>query len=145
MRTIGGHGLSMNWKRGFLITSTVLLGALLLFESGATALQRRKIRRAAARPKAEDLFRSNCARCHGADGRGDTPLGKLYKAPDFTDREWWRENAGMTRTRSLVSIVTRGKAGMPAFGRKLNRSEISALVKYMRRFKNQSAPAPAQE
>jgi mono/diheme cytochrome c family protein len=136
MRTRDGHGLGMNLKRDFLITSTVFLGALLLFESGVAALQRRKVRRVTARPKTGDLYRSNCARCHGADGRGDTPLGKMYKAPDLTDREWWQKNAGMTSTRSLVSIVTHGKAGMPAFGKKLNRSEISSLVKYMRRFRN---------
>ena len=36
-----------------------------------------------------DLFRNNCARCHGADGRGDTLLGHTYNTPDFDDAEWW--------------------------------------------------------
>ena len=67
-----------------------------------------------------DLFRNNCARCHGADGRGDTPLGHTYKTPDFTDQEWWRKNSNITGTASLISIVSRGKGGMPAFGKKLN-------------------------
>ena len=84
-----------------------------------------------------DLFRNNCARCHGADGRADTPLGHTYQTPDLTDPEWWRKNAKITSTASLISIVTNGKGGMPAFGKKLKRSEIRRLVGYARKFKNQ--------
>ena len=84
-----------------------------------------------------DLFRNNCARCHSADGRGDTPLGITYKAPDFTDPEWWQKHSNITTSASLVSIVSRGKGGMPAFGKKLSHSEIRRLVGYVRRFKNQ--------
>ena len=86
-----------------------------------------------------DLFRNNCARCHGADGRADTPLGRTYQTPDLTDPEWWRKNAKITSAASLISIVTRGKGGMPAFGKKLKRSEIRLLVSYARKFKKQRA------
>lgn len=86
-----------------------------------------------------DLFRNNCARCHGADGRADTPLGRTYQTPDLTDPEWWRQNSKITSTASLISIVTKGKGGMPAFGKKLKRSEIRLLVAYARKFKNQRA------
>jgi len=108
--------------------------------SGAQAnLQQR--RRSAARSRGAehvgDLFRSNCARCHGADGRGDTPQGHTYNAPDFTDEEWWRKHANITTTGSLVSIVSRGKGGMPAFGKKLKRNEIRLLVNHVRRFRSQ--------
>jgi len=82
-----------------------------------------------------DLFRTNCARCHGADGRGDTPLGHTYNAPDFTDAEWWRKHSDITSTRRLASIVSHGKAGMPAFGKKLKPREIKLLVNYVRRFR----------
>jgi len=87
--------------------------------------------------KVAELFRNNCARCHGADGRGDTPLGHTYNAPDFTDAEWWRKHSDITSTRRLVAIVNRGKGGMPAFGKKLKRSEITRLVSYVRRFRPQ--------
>ena len=86
---------------------------------------------------AGDLFRKNCARCHGADGAGDTPLGHTYNTPDFTDPEWWRKHSNITSARSLVSVVSQGKGGMPAFGRKLTRAQIRRLVDYVRRFKNQ--------
>jgi hypothetical protein len=83
-----------------------------------------------------DLFRNNCARCHGADGRADTLLGRTYNTPDLTDPEWWRKNSKITSTTSLVSIVSRGKGGMPAFGKKLKRTEIRRLIGYVRKFKN---------
>ncbi|MDX6405555.1 MAG: hypothetical protein QOH70_3010 [Blastocatellia bacterium] len=84
-----------------------------------------------------DLYRNNCARCHAADGRGDTPLGKMFKAPDFTDPEWWTKNSKITSSSSLISIVSHGKGGMPAFSKKLSRTEIRRLVGYVQRFRNQ--------
>ena len=87
--------------------------------------------------QADDLFRNNCARCHGADGRGDTPLGHTYNAPDFTDAEWWQKHSSLTGTRTLRAIVIRGRGGMPAFGKKLKRSEINLLVNHVRRFRAQ--------
>lgn len=94
--------------------------------------------RSPAKPRAtevQELFRSNCARCHGADGQAQTPSGELYKTPNLTDGEWWRTNSNITGTRSLIRIVTYGKGGMPAFGKKLKRSEIAQLVNYARRFR----------
>lgn len=85
--------------------------------------------------RTEDLFLNNCARCHGADGRGDTPLGHTYFSPDFTDQAWWQKHSDITSTRSLVSIVTNGQGGMPGFGKKLKSSDIKALVNYVRRFR----------
>jgi mono/diheme cytochrome c family protein len=89
--------------------------------------------------KVGDLFRNNCARCHGADGAGDTPLGHTYNTPDFTDPEWWRKHSNITSAGSLAAIVSHGKGGMPAFGRKLTRAEILRLVDYVRRFRKQKA------
>ena len=115
--------------------------ALLLVELtviGATAPQRRRSRASAGNAeRVGDLFKSNCARCHGPDGRGDTPLGHTYNTPDFTGDEWWRKHAEITGTTSLISIVSRGRGGMPAFGKKLRRTEIKLLVKYIQRFRKQ--------
>jgi cytochrome c6 len=121
------------WVRSsllFFLISFLLIG-LTVFAT--TFAQKRP-----AKPRAADvaeLFRNNCARCHGADGRAQTPSGELYKTPNLTNAEWWRTNANMTSTRSLVRIVTHGKGAMPAFGKKLKRSEISQLVNYARRFR----------
>jgi mono/diheme cytochrome c family protein len=88
--------------------------------------------------RVDELFARNCARCHGGDGRGDTPLGHLHNAPDFTDSAWWQKNSRITSTRSLRSIITRGKAGMPAFGKKLSASDIKLLVRRVREFRSKS-------
>ena len=82
-----------------------------------------------------ELFRNNCARCHGADGHADTPLGQTHNTPDLTAAEWWQKNSALTSERSLTSIVRQGKGDMPAFGEKLKPKEISGLVKYMRKFR----------
>ena len=76
------------------------------------------------------LFNERCAKCHGRDGRGDTVLGKMVRAPDFTDETWWKEEKHDKR---FIDSVTNGKDDMPAFGKKLSRHEISTLVTYLRR------------
>src|SRR5438067_12570015 len=118
-----------------------LLIAFLLVEVtviGISSAQRRHSEsKSRAAAQVDDLFRNNCARCHGADGRGDTPLGHTYNAPDFTDTEWWQKHSSITGTRTLRSIVARGKGGMPAFGKKLKRSEINLMVDHVRRFRAQ--------
>jgi mono/diheme cytochrome c family protein len=126
----------MNWfLKGILTCSAVLLVlAVLLIPTGIVRgdFQRRSYARAR---QVDELFNRNCARCHGADGRSDTPQGHLFNAPDFTNPEWWKKNSSITSTRTLRSVVTRGKAGMPAFGKKLTRSEINLLVDRIRSFR----------
>ena len=81
--------------------------------------------------RAKTLFGERCARCHGADGRGQTVLGDMLGVPNFTDKKWWTEEKSDKR---LITSVTDGKDEMPAFGKKLSRPEIAALVSYVRRF-----------
>ena len=133
--------MNPNRKRLAMGGLVLLLFAPFVFELTVTRATAPQRRRSTARPRGGepvgDLFRNNCARCHGADGRGDTPLGNTYKAPDFSDPEWWQKHSNITTSASLVLIVSQGKGGMPAFGKKLSRTEIRQLVGYVRRFKNQ--------
>lgn len=120
------------------VYSSLLFFVIVFLLIGLTVFAETFAQRRSAKSRGVDvaeLFRNNCARCHGADGRAQTPSGELYKTPNLTHAEWWRKNANITSTRSLVGIVTRGKGGMPAFGKKLKRSEINALVSYVRRFR----------
>src|SRR2546430_14099901 len=121
-----------------VVISFLLVSALFLFDltvTKATPPQRRSVAKSSG-TQVGDLFRNNCARCHGADGAGDTPLGHTYKTPDFTDPNWWRKHSDITSTASLLSIVSHGKGGMPAFGKKLSRPEIRRLVEHVRGFRN---------
>ena len=83
-------------------------------------------------PSTETLYKQKCSKCHGADGSGDTSLGRIFGTPDFTDPGWWAKhpNSG-----ELVSMITRGKKNMPAFGKKLTKAQIASLAGYVQRFK----------
>ena len=45
---------------------------------------------AAADPPSDGakLYEANCVKCHGADGHGDTPMGKAMKAASLVDPKW---------------------------------------------------------
>lgn len=79
----------------------------------------------------EALFKQKCSKCHGADGSGDTSLGRIFNAPDFTDGGWWAKHS----SGEFVGVITRGKKNMPAFGKKLTRAQITSLAAYVQRFK----------
>jgi mono/diheme cytochrome c family protein len=82
-------------------------------------------------PSAETLFKQKCTKCHGVDGSGDTSLGRIFNAPDFTNGGWWaRHNTG-----EFVNAITRGRKNMPAFGKKLTKAQISSLASYVQRFR----------
>lgn len=137
----------MNRTRGWISggAALVFVAPMLLAiftENSAVSAQRRNLKVNAA--VVDDLYRTNCARCHGADGRGDTALGQSYNAPDFTDPDWWRQHANTTSRGKLRSVVTNGKGEMPAFKKKLTRFQIELLVDYVRRFRksNQQQPPP---
>jgi len=134
-------GMAPNFKRQTYSGLVLLLLAPFVFDLTVTRAtppqQGKSITRSRGGAQVGDLYRNNCARCHGAGGRGDTPLGNTYKTPDFTDPEWWQKHSKITSSASLISIVTHGRGGMPAFGKKLKRAEIRSLVGYVRRFKHQ--------
>lgn len=81
--------------------------------------------------QAKTTFNEKCARCHGEDGRGETRSGSMLGVPNFTDEKWWQEEKSDER---LINSVTNGKDAMPAFGKKLSKEEIVALVAYVRHF-----------
>jgi len=82
------------------------------------------------RARAKRTFKNQCSRCHGLDGKGDTVIGNMLFPPDLTDAKWWKE---VTNER-LRQSITNGKDEMPAFGKKLTKPEILALIAYVRCF-----------
>jgi mono/diheme cytochrome c family protein len=80
---------------------------------------------------AQASFKERCARCHGADGHGQTVLGGMLGVPDFTDAKWWKEEKSDKR---LTESITDGKGDMPAFGKKMTKQQIALLIAYVRRF-----------
>lgn len=79
--------------------------------------------------KAQDLYKSKCQSCHGADGRA-TPIGKKLGARDFQDPDV----AKMSEA-DLVKITTEGKNKMPAYKGKLTDKQIAELAKFIKEMK----------
>jgi mono/diheme cytochrome c family protein len=72
------------------------------------------------------LFVQRCVKCHGEDGKAQTPKGQKMKARDFTDPEFQK---GKTDARLVDSVTNGTEMDMPPFGKVLSPDEIEKLVK----------------
>jgi cytochrome c6 len=89
-----------------------------------------------AAPVAEN-WATHCSKCHGADGKGQTKIGKKLKLKDYSKAE---VQAAMT-DEEIVSatadgVVQNGKETMKGFKGELSEAEIKEFVAYIRKFKS---------
>jgi len=77
----------------------------------------------------EAMFKRKCVLCHGADGSGNTPLGKQLQAANLGSKEV--QKLTVTEMRKQVHD---GRANMPAFGDQLSDEEITQVIQYVRQF-----------
>ncbi|MBK8810922.1 MAG: cytochrome c [Acidobacteria bacterium] len=70
-----------------------------------------------------ELFRNNCARCHGVDAKGG-------EGPDLTDPE--RKQKWKDSDERIVFKVTNGGRRMPSFSDKLTAEEIKEIAAFVR-------------
>lgn len=75
----------------------------------------------------QSLFKSKCATCHGADGSGNTTMGKQLNVRDLRSTEIQKQT-----NVQLAGIIKNGKGKMPAFGKSLNDGQINQLVAFIR-------------
>jgi mono/diheme cytochrome c family protein len=75
-------------------------------------------------------FKTKCAVCHGAGGKGDTPAGKSMGTPDFTSAAFASKSEA-----ELKGSIEKGKNKMPAYGKTLKPEDIQALVAYIKSLK----------
>jgi cytochrome c oxidase cbb3-type subunit 3 len=101
------------WRQGISICA-VLLGLV-----SGTALNAQQ----PTPPPGAAIFASNCATCHGADGRGGEHAPNIATAPEVQ----------RLADRDLAGIVRNGipGAGMPAFS-SLNPQQVGEVVGYLR-------------
>ncbi|MGN6555292.1 MAG: c-type cytochrome [Verrucomicrobiota bacterium] len=88
----------------------------------------------AADPKA--LYDDQCAKCHGADGKGQTKMGQKLGAKDYTDAKVQAE----LKDEAAFKVIKEGlkdKDGKtlmkPSEG--LSDEDIKGLITYLRSFK----------
>jgi len=78
----------------------------------------------AAAQRGAALFATNCAACHGADGKGNRTFG----APNLTDQIWLY---GGDRA-SITDTVTNARYGiMPSWGQRLDPVTVKMLAAYV--------------
>ena len=77
-----------------------------------------------------DVFKAKCAACHGADGKGETTMGKNLKLKDLGSAEVQKKSDA-----ELTTLISDGKKPMPAYKGKLTDDEIQQVVKYVRTLK----------
>ncbi|MGC2529613.1 MAG: cytochrome c [Candidatus Acidiferrum sp.] len=76
------------------------------------------------------LFKAKCAACHGADGKGDTGMGKMYKIRDLGSADVQKQSDA-----ELTTIISDGKNKMPGYSKSLKPDEIKELVGFIRTLK----------
>ena len=85
---------------------------------------------------ASDNWSNNCAKCHGADGKGETKIGRKLRVKDYTDA---KVQAAVTDAQMENAITNgvqeHGRHVMKAFKSDLSPAEIKDLVAFMRKFK----------
>jgi mono/diheme cytochrome c family protein len=91
---------------------------------------------AIAAPVAEN-WENHCAKCHGADGKGQTKVGKKLNIKDYTDAKVQAEmtDADIVKVTSEGVKDKAGKEKMKAFKGELSDAEIKEMVGYIRKFK----------
>jgi cytochrome c553 len=80
-------------------------------------------------------WEKHCAKCHGADGKGQTTMGKKLKVMDYTDPEVQKKFTD----EQAIKLTTDGKKEgdktlMKAYKDELSAAEIKDLVAYVRKF-----------
>lgn len=82
------------------------------------------------------LFETNCAKCHGPDGSGNTAIGKAVGAKDLRSVE-----AQKLTDAQIHDQIDQGKGNMPPFGGTLNKAQIDSLIPYVRQLSKKTSGA----
>ena len=80
------------------------------------------------------LFEQNCAKCHGIDGSGNTPVGKAVGAKDLRAPE-----AQKMSDDQIYNQIDKGNGNMPSLADAINRAKadqmsmkVKDLIAYIR-------------
>ncbi len=82
-------------------------------------------------PGGAEIYSAQCARCHGADGKGDPRSVGLYPRLDLTTSRLVR--AGSTARGAIYLRIADGYDAMPGFSAKLDTAAIETLIDYVLR------------
>ncbi|MGD0791279.1 MAG: cytochrome c [Terriglobales bacterium] len=77
-----------------------------------------------------DTYKTKCSACHGANGAGDTMLGKNLKLRPLASADVQKESDD-----ELATIIGKGRNRMPPFNAKLSKDQIRDVVNHIRSLK----------
>lgn len=84
--------------------------------------------------KGREIYKTTCTPCHGDQGKGDGPAGRIFKPPprDHTDATYMDTitDADMAKTIQMGGAV-KGKPLMPSHPQ-IRGDDMTALVAYVR-------------
>jgi cytochrome c6 len=109
--------MKRNWTRIAKVSIGVAALAALAFTSAP----------AQAQDAGAATYKTKCAACHGADGKGETSIGKTNKIRDLSSAEVQQQSDA-----DLTGVITTGKGKMPAYGKSLKPDQVKELVTYIR-------------
>ena len=112
--TVKGDKKRMKTTASFIVLAVALMFSTSVFAADSGA----------------DLFKTKCAACHGADGKGETPMGKRLGIKDLGSADVQKQSDA-----DLTAAISKGKGKMPAYDGKLSGDQIQDLVKYVRSLK----------
>jgi mono/diheme cytochrome c family protein len=81
------------------------------------------------------IYAQMCARCHGADGRGDAQIRQQLPVRDFSDPVF----QARATNEEIQRVIMAGKNQMPSFGGMLSQPKIQSLSGYVRRLGKKAA------
>jgi mono/diheme cytochrome c family protein len=82
------------------------------------------------------VWQKACAKCHGPDGKGDTPMGRRLEIRDLTDPKVQASFTDAIAVKDVKEGVTvDGRKKMPAYADTLTQAQIKDVVAYLRTFK----------
>ncbi len=84
---------------------------------------------------AKAIYEKECAKCHGADGKGDTKMGKKSGAKDYSTAKVQEEMKDDKAFKAIKEGLKEGDKTVMKPTEGVTDDEIKELVKYMRTFK----------
>jgi len=81
-------------------------------------------------------WEKSCQKCHGADGKGDTKIGKKMEIKDLTDAKYQASFTDEQAAKAIKEGIKDGDKTRMKGSETLSDDEIKALVAKVRAFKS---------
>jgi len=91
--------------------------------------------RAEVDAKTVRTWKAKCASCHGADGKGETDMGRTAQLSDLATADWQKSKTDAQIKSAIESGATKNGVEMEAYKDRLDAAQIDAVVQYIRTLK----------